>query len=75
MGQAPNDLAITPDGSFVYVCNSADNTVSIINTMSQTVVSTIAAGTNPMYIAIKADGSSGYVVNTLENTVTVLTIP
>ena len=46
-------IAITPDGSFVYVTNPASNTVSVIETIGNTVVATIPVGSSPQQIAIK----------------------
>jgi|GEM_PF-6371700 len=31
VGSAPNDVAILPNGKYAYVCNSDDNTVTVID--------------------------------------------
>ena len=56
-------IAITPNGSSVYVANSAGGTVSVIATASNTVVDTISVGTSPSGIAITPDGTHAYVVD------------
>lgn len=38
VGRGPGPIAVTPDGSQVYVVNQADRTVSVIDTASNTVV-------------------------------------
>jgi YVTN family beta-propeller protein len=56
-------VAITPNGAFAYVTNSRDNTVSVIDTATNTVVATVPAGTGPNAIAITPSGAFAYVVN------------
>ncbi|MFA6066739.1 MAG: YncE family protein [Candidatus Babeliaceae bacterium] len=68
VGQAPAALAITPDGSFVYVINYVDGntgtgTISIIRTSDNTVVGTITGFSGPFAIAITPDGTRAYVTN------------
>lgn len=45
-------IAITSDGSFVYVTNFGANSISVINTNTNTVVDRISIGSNPIGIAI-----------------------
>ena len=53
VGNNPAGIAITPDGSFVYVTNTPDNNVSVIDTVTNTVVgSPIGVGLAPIGIAI-----------------------
>ena len=42
---------------FAYVTNSASDTVSVIDTATDTVVTTIAVGDNPAVVAITPDGT------------------
>lgn len=44
VGHAPRHLALSPDNRFLYVSNSLDNTVSVIDTGSLSVVETIGVG-------------------------------
>ena len=71
---SPVSIAFTPDGSYGYVANSGNNTVSIIDTASNTVIYTITGFDNPQTIAITPDGQYAYVVNAGNNTVSVLFI-
>ena len=48
---------------FAYVTNGGSNTVSVIDTGSNTVVATIAVGALPRGVAITPDGTRAYVPN------------
>ena len=68
---------MTPDGSTVYVANSASNSVSVIATATNTVTATIRVGTAPYGVApccvtVTPDGSKVYVANFLSNNVSVI---
>jgi len=66
-------LAGTPDGSKVYVTNGAPlNTVSVIDTATNTVSATIPVGADPSGVAVTPDGSKVYVGNFGSNTVSVI---
>lgn len=59
---------------FAYVANSASDTVSVIDTATNSVVTTIAVGDNPAAVAITPDGSKAYVTNYQSLTVSVIDI-
>jgi YVTN family beta-propeller protein len=71
IGNSGTDIAITPDGTFLYVvnvcgdgpCFAARGTVSIIDTSSETVSKTVPLGYFPNGIAITPNGASAYVAN------------
>ncbi len=63
LGVSPQGVAITPDGAFAYVTNANSNTVSVIETASNTVMSTVGVGPVPVRVAITADGAFAYVAN------------
>jgi YVTN family beta-propeller protein len=56
---------------FAYVTNSGDNTVSVIDTFSNTSVATVGVGRAPVSVAITPDGTRAYVTN-FDNTVSVI---
>jgi YVTN family beta-propeller protein len=64
-------VAITPDGSKIYVANSSGNTVSVIATATNTVVGTIPLFF-PFGVAVTPDGSRVYVTSPVENSVSVI---
>jgi YVTN family beta-propeller protein len=65
-------VAVTPDGSKVYVTNLSGNTVSVIDTVTNTVVTTIPVGSAPFGVAVTPDGGKVYVTNLSGNTVSVI---
>jgi YVTN family beta-propeller protein len=74
VGEEPNGLAVTPDGSEVYVANSGSNTVSVISSTTLGMVGTIAVGTKPMFVAITPDSTTAFVSNTGDDTVSEISI-
>ena len=56
-------MELSPDGTRLYVANSVDNTVSVIDTTTGTTVGPpIPVGTGPMAVAVSRDGARVYVV-------------
>jgi YVTN family beta-propeller protein len=69
---APLGISVSPNGSKVYVTNDNSNTVSVINTATNTVTETITGFSSPYSIAVSPDGSKVYVENQSSNTVSVI---
>jgi YVTN family beta-propeller protein len=65
-------VAVTPDGTKVYVTNSGTNTVPVIDTATNTVVTTISGFTSPFGVAVTPDSTKVYVANSGTNTVSVI---
>jgi YVTN family beta-propeller protein len=68
-GTFPEDLAVTPDGSQLWVANTGPQTqpdsptsVSVIDTAAKKVIATIPVKGAPSQVAFSPDGSSAYVV-------------
>ena len=67
-GQFPEDLAVTPDGSQLWVANTSAQTpgsptsVSVIDTATKKVVATIKTKGAPTQVAFSPDGTRAYVV-------------
>lgn len=68
----PYALAVTPDGSRVYVPNHDSGTVSVIDTASNTVTSEIDVAPNPHWIDFSPDGGRAYAANHESNLISVL---
>lgn len=47
VGDNPNEILLTPDGKYLYVCNANDNTVSVVDLRSKTVIETLDAALFP----------------------------
>src|SRR3989441_12195521 len=58
--------------TFAYVTNVFASTVSVIDTASNTVTSTVAVGSIPFGVAITPDGTRAYVANENSNSVSVI---
>ncbi len=63
-------VAVSADGSKVYVTNAVTNTVSVIDAVSKSVVRTITVGNAPTGIAIR--GNRAYVGNAIDKSITVI---
>lgn len=72
VGDSPQGMAIKPDGSRVYVANNGSNSVSVINTSTDAIVTTIAVGSAPVKMVVSPDGSRLYVVNYSGGSVSVI---
>src|SRR6185436_4741203 len=59
---------------FGYVVNHVDGTVSVIDTATNAVVSTVTVGDSPLGAAVNAAGTRAYVTNQLAPTGTVSVI-
>jgi YVTN family beta-propeller protein len=73
----PNDIAISPDGTRAYVVNqgAADpraNTLAVIDTQTNRLLSPIPVGRRPNAVAITPDGARVYVANDNSNDVSVI---
>ena len=65
-------ITATPTGGFAYVPNSGDSTVSVVNTATNAVVSTITVGSFPFAVAASPDGSRVYIANEYSSNVSVI---
>jgi YVTN family beta-propeller protein len=65
-------IAMSPDGKSAYVSNQGSNSVSVLDTASNTIVKTVLVGTSPAGLAVTPDGAHVYVSNQGSNSVSVL---
>jgi len=77
VGKEPNGVAVSPDGSKVYVANTIDGTVSVLAvdraaSPPAEVAATITVGTEPYGVAITPNGTKVYVTNARSNSVSVI---
>jgi outer membrane autotransporter protein len=72
VGSSPAGVAVTPNGTSVYIANMADGTISVINTATNAISATITVGTAPGIVAVNPDGTRVYVGNNGSNTVSVV---
>ena len=64
--------AIAATNTRAYLTNSATGTLTVVNTLDGTVVTTIAVGSNPVAVAVKPDGTSVYVADGTANSISVI---
>lgn len=72
VGELPTALAVTPDGTQVFVTNKTSGSVSVYDTVGPSIARTDTVGMDPVGIAISPDGIRAYVVNSGSATVSVL---
>jgi YVTN family beta-propeller protein len=72
VGEGPSAVAVAPDGTHVYVTNTPDGTVSVIDTADNTLVATVRVRFHPVGVAVSPDGTRVYVSNSLDGTVSVI---
>jgi len=67
-------VAVTPDGTKVYVTNYYENNVSVIDTTTNNFIAMVNVGRGPLGVAVTPDGKDVYVANNGEgsNTVSVI---
>lgn len=68
------DIAVTPDGSKIYVSNFARDTVSVIHTASNEVTTVIDVGDGPLGLAMSPGGSEMFVANRNSGSLSVVEI-
>lgn len=71
-GAGASAVALSPDGKRAYVTNADGNSVSVIDTATNTVTTTIAVGANPQAVAITPNGARAYVANAGGDSVSVI---
>ena len=66
VGSNPGPIVQLPNGGYVYVANQGDNSVSVYNPTSQSVVATLTTANglhqNPIYLVSSSDGLYVFVV-------------
>lgn len=72
IGAVNDSHAVAIAGTRAYVTNKSAGTVTVIDTVTNTVVKTIAVGAGPDSIAVKPDGTTLYVASSTNNTVKVV---
>jgi YVTN family beta-propeller protein len=72
VSNGPATVALSPDGTRLYVTNQAANSVSVIDVATHALITTIPVGVQPFGIAVRPDGSEVYVSNLGSNTESVI---
>ncbi|WP_223485358.1 YncE family protein [Pseudomonas sp. A-RE-19] len=72
VGEGPRGIAISDDGSRVFVCNYISGNVSVIDTSNKKVIHTIAVERYPQSIVLANGGKRAYVTNYGSSSVSVI---
>jgi YVTN family beta-propeller protein len=82
IGRNPNDICMTRNGRYVFVANSIDNTVSVIDAASRKVIETLNAalypdalsGSTTNSVALSGDNKTLYIANADNNCLAVFDV-
>ena len=82
VGDHPNEMLLTKNGNYLYVANANDNSVSVINTQTNTVVETLNAalfpaspsGSTSNGLALSDDEKTLYIANADNNCLAVFDV-
>ena len=72
VGNRPIDVALSPDGTKLYVANQNDRNVVVVDLATMTVTARIIIGDIPLEISITQDGTRAYVTNWSRGVISVL---
>ncbi|MGD0478468.1 MAG: beta-propeller fold lactonase family protein, partial [Nitrososphaerales archaeon] len=76
VGDNPTGVAVNPTTNTVYVTNSGDGTVTVINGADNSIITTIPVGSgngsDPIDVAVNPTTNLVYVANSGDGTVTVI---
>ena len=82
VGRNPNDICMTDNGKYLFVANSIDNSVSVIDAQSRRVIETLNAalypdapsGSTSNSVALSADNKTLYIANADNNCLAVFDV-
>jgi len=72
---SPFNVAISPDGDYLYVIGQEDYSLSVVDLNAMQVVNKIQVGTTPHTVILNEDGTLAYVSNQWDNNVMEIEVP
>lgn len=72
---SPFNVAISPDGNYLYVIGQEDNSLSVVDLNEEMVVNKIEVGVHPHSIALNDDGTVAFVSNQWDDNVMKIEVP
>ncbi|MDZ7717399.1 MAG: c-type cytochrome [Balneolaceae bacterium] len=72
---SPFNVAISPDGNYLYVVGQEDNSFSIVDLNEKVVIKKIEVGNHPHSVTLNEDGTSAYVSNQWDDNVIEILLP
>lgn len=74
-GDLPRGLQLSPDGKHAYSTNFGDGTISVIDTITNSITATLEVLSHPEAVAVSADGERVYVGDYWSRAVAVISVP
>jgi YVTN family beta-propeller protein len=74
-GDLPRGLQLSPDGKQAYCTNFGDGTISVIDTITNSITATLDVLSHPETVAVSADGERVYVGDYWSRAVAVISVP
>jgi YVTN family beta-propeller protein len=74
VGRAPGRIALTGDGSRLFVANNESNDVSVVDAGTGAVVDTLPSGGGPIDVRLSPDGASMVVSNGNANSLSIIDV-
>jgi YVTN family beta-propeller protein len=74
-GDLPRGLQLSPDGKRIYVTNFGDGTLSVVDTITNSVATTVDVPSYPEAVAVSRDGERIYVGGYWSGAVAVISVP
>jgi YVTN family beta-propeller protein len=74
-GDLPRGLQLSPDGKHAYSSNFGDGTISVIDTITNSITATLDVLSHPEAVAVSADGERVYVGDYWSRAVAVISVP
>jgi YVTN family beta-propeller protein len=74
-GDLPTGMQLSPDGKRAYVTNFGDSTLSVVDTITSSVVTTVDVPGYPDAVVVSPDGQRIYVGDYWSGAVTVVSVP
>ena len=72
---SPFNVAISPEGDYLYVVGQEDNSLSVVDLNENVVVNKIQVGTMPHSVTLNSNGTVAFVSNQWDNNVMQIKVP
>ena len=72
VGRGPKSASLDPSQKQLYVPNSLDSTVSVVDIRSRAVIATIPTGSNPVAVTVHPNRARAYVANAGSGDITIV---